>query len=87
LATRVTFAIPEREIENTGITFKRRVDAAMYGEITVHQNHITWRPKNHKFVYRISWDVFADCAKKYGKHLRPKASVVRAKKKLKPAGV
>jgi hypothetical protein len=44
MATRVKFAIPEREIENTGITFKRAVDARFHGDLTIRQNHIDWRP-------------------------------------------
>jgi hypothetical protein len=31
MATRVRFSIPEREIENTGITFRRDVDDVRHG--------------------------------------------------------
>jgi hypothetical protein len=82
----VKFAIPEREIENTGITFKRYVDKVLHGDLTIRQNHIIWRPKNNEFVYRVEWDKLAEFAEKEGKHMRPKASVVKAKKKLKPVG-
>ncbi len=86
MATRVKFTIPEREIEKTGITFKRYVDKALHGELTIRQNHIVWRPKNNEFVYRVEWDKLAEFAEKEGKRTRPKATVVKAKKKLKPAG-
>jgi hypothetical protein len=87
LATRVRFAIPEREIENTGITFKREVNTVRHGELTIRQNDIDWRPKGNEFIYRVKWDKFAEFAVDKGKRLRPKATVVKAKKRLKPAGV
>jgi hypothetical protein len=84
LATRVEFSIPAREIGNTGITFKREVDDELRGELTVSQNHITWRPKGGKFVYRLSWDKLAGFAESKGKHIRQKATPVKSRKKLKP---
>jgi hypothetical protein len=86
LATRVKFAIPEREIENTGITFRRSVGTALHGDLTIRQNHVDWRPKNNEFIYRISWDKLAEFAETKGKRTRPKATVVKARKKLKPMG-
>jgi hypothetical protein len=86
LATRVKFAIPEREIENTGITFRRNVDNVLHGDLTIRQNHIVWRPKNNEFIYRISWDKMAEFVEEKGKRLRPKATVVKAKKRLNPTG-
>jgi hypothetical protein len=84
LATRVEFSIPAREIGNTGITFKREVDDELRGELTVSQNHITWRPKGGKFVYRLTWDKLAGFAESKGKHIRQKATPVKSRKKLKP---
>lgn len=84
MATRVKFVIPEREIENTGITFKRTVDKGFHGDLTIRQNHIDWRPVNNEFVYRVSWDKFAEFAQAEGRRVRPKATVVKSKKKLKP---
>jgi hypothetical protein len=83
MATRVKFAIPEREIENSGITFKRNVDDSIYGDLTVRQNHLEWRPKGNEFVFRISWDQLAAYAEDSGKRSRPKTTVVKARKKLK----
>ena len=83
MATRVKFAIPEREIENTGITFKRDVDKELHGDLTIRQNHIDWRPKGNEFIYRISWKELAEFAEANGKRLRPKATTVKARKKLK----
>lgn len=85
MATRVKFAIPEREIENTGITFSRVVDGELHGDLTICQNHIIWRPKNNELVYRVSWGKFAEFAVEKGKNYRPKASTVKSKKKLKAA--
>jgi hypothetical protein len=82
----VKFAIPEREIENTGITFKREVSTGRHGELTVRQNDIDWRPKGNEFIFRVKWDDFAAFAVDNGKRLRPKATVVKARKKLKPTG-
>jgi hypothetical protein len=82
----VKFAIPEREIENTGITFKRDLDNVLHGDLTIRQNHIDWRPKGNEFIYRVSWDKLAEFAETKGRHMRPKATVVKSKKKLKPAG-
>lgn len=86
LATRVRFSIPEREIENTGITFRRIVDSELHGDLTICQNHIVWRPKNNELIYRVSWEKFAEFAVEKGKNLRPKASAVKSKKKLKAVG-
>jgi hypothetical protein len=85
LATRVKFAIPEREIENTGITFKRDVDNELHGDLTIRQNHIDWRPKGNEFIYRIAWSKLAEFAEANGKRIRPKATAVKARKKLKGA--
>jgi hypothetical protein len=82
VATRVRFAIPEREIENTGVTFKRIVDGQRRGYLTVRQNHLEWKPKNGKFIYRVRWEDFATYAKKKGKHVRPKTTAVSSKKRL-----
>ncbi len=86
MATRVRFAIPEREIENTGITFRRSVDEGLYGDLTIRQNYIDWRPTGNEFIYRVSWDKLADFARERGRRMRPKATAVKAKKKLKPSG-
>lgn len=87
MATRVKFSIPEREIENTGITFKRNVGKDLHGDITIRQNYIDWRPKNNEFIYRVSWEKLAKFAETEGKYMRPKATTVKSKKKLKPATV
>jgi hypothetical protein len=87
MATRVKFAIPEREIENTGITFKRDVDKTFHGDLTIRQNHIDWRPTKNEFIYRVSWDKLAEFAEAKGRRMRPKATVVKARKKLKTTGV
>lgn len=82
MATRVRFAIPEREIENNGITFRRDVNDVRHGTLTVRQNHLDWRPANHEYMYRITWDAFARFVEQNGARLRPKATAVRASKKL-----
>jgi hypothetical protein len=83
LATKVRFAIPERQIEQTGITFKRTTDNGLHGELTIRQNHIAWRPKGNEYVFEVSWKNFAKFAEDRGKRVLPKATVVKAKKKLK----
>ena len=82
MATRVKFAIPEREIENTGVTFNRDVDGERHGALTIRQNHVDWRPKGNELVYRVSWDALARYAEECGRRVRPKTTAVRAKKKL-----
>ena len=86
MATRVRFAIPEREIQNTGITFKRDVNNVLHGDLTIRQNDVEWRPTKNEFIYRISWGKLAEFAEANGKRIRPKATAVKAKKKLNPAG-
>jgi hypothetical protein len=83
MATKVRFAIPEREIEQSGVTFKRDTDAGRHGELTVRQNHVLWRPKKYEHVFRLTWEQLGNLAEEHGKKIRPKMSVVRAKKKLK----
>ncbi len=83
MATKVRFAIPEREIEQTGITFKRIIDSGLHGELTIRQNHIVWRPKGNEYVFQVRWDKFAEYAETKGKRIRPKATTVKARKKLK----
>ncbi len=87
MATRVKFTLPEREIENTGITFRRILDEGLYGDLTIRQNYIDWRPTGNEFLHRISWDELARFAKSEGRRIRPKATAVRAKKKLRSNGV
>jgi hypothetical protein len=86
VATRVKFAIPEREIENTGITFRRDVNSELHGELTIRQNQVDWRPSGNEFIFRVTWRQFADFAQEKGKRMRPKATVVKPRKKLKPVG-
>lgn len=83
MATRVKFAIPEREIENTGITFKRNVNKGLHGDLTIRQNDIDWRPNGNEFIFRITWSKLAKFAEANGKRIRPKATTVKARKKLK----
>lgn len=83
MATRVKFAIPEREIENTGITFRRDVDSVLHGELTIRQNQVDWRPSGNEFIFRVSWRQFADFAQSNGKRVRPKTTAVKPRKKLK----
>ena len=85
MATRVKFSIPEREIEHTGITFKRDVDNELHGDLTIRQNHIDWRPKGNEFIYRIAWGKLAEFMEANGKRIRPKTTAVKARKKLKSA--
>ena len=82
MATRVRFAIPEREIENTGITFSRVTDSGGFGKLTIRQNHLVWRRNGFEYVYTVSWDAFAKFAEDNGKREKPKTTAVRAKKKL-----
>lgn len=83
MATQVKFSIPEREIQNTGITFIRTVNGTRSGDLTIRQNHIVWRPAKNELVYKLSWDKLANFAENDGKKTRPKTTSVRAKKKLK----
>jgi hypothetical protein len=71
---------------HTGITFQRIVGKELHGNLTIWQNNIDWRPKGNEFVFRVSWDKLADFAKANGKRVRPKATALKAKKKLKPGG-
>jgi hypothetical protein len=84
LATRVRFAIPEQEIGNSGISFRRELDEGLHGDLTIRQNHIDWRPKDKQFIYRVTWDKFAAFAQAEGTRQKPKATVVKARKRLKP---
>ena len=84
MSTKVRFSIPEREIEQTGISFKRSTDEGFHGELTIRQNHIEWRPSGNTYVYRVTWKQFADFAEEdRKKRVLPKATTVKARKKLK----
>lgn len=83
MATKVRFAIPEREIEQSGVTFKRDTDAGRHGELTIHQNDLLWRPKGNEYIFRVSWVNFGRFAVESGKRELPKATAVKSKKKLK----
>jgi len=87
LATKVRFAIPEREIEQTGITFKRTTDDGLHGELTVRQNDLIWRPKGNEYVFEVSWKTFAKFAEEEGKRKLPKTTSVKSRKKLKSLAV
>ena len=82
MATKVTFAIPQREIEKSGVTFRRYVNSSKHGALTVRQNYLDWKPADAKFFFRVTWDAFAKFAKKDGKHTRPRTTAVRGTKQL-----
>jgi hypothetical protein len=82
MATKVSFAMPRREIEQTGITFRRKTDNGLHGELTVRQNHLVWRPKGNEYVFELTWEQFAEFAES-GKRIRPKMTAVKVKKSLK----
>ena len=83
MATKVRFAIPEREIEQSGVTFKRETDEGRRGELTIRQNHILWRPKGNEYIFKVSWDKFGEFAVSNGRRELPKMTAVKAKKKRK----
>ena len=83
MATRVSFAIPRREIEQTGITFTRRTDSGLHGELTVRKNHLVWRSTNDQYTYEVPWGEFEVFAVKKGRKVRQKATPVKGSKKLK----
>jgi len=83
MATRVSFAIPRREIEQTGITFRRKTDDGLHGELTVRQNHLVWRSRNDQYSYEVPWGEFEVFAVNKGKKIRQKTTPVKGSKKLK----
>ncbi len=84
MATDVRFSIPEQKIGQNGVTFSRSKDGLLHGDLTIRQNTIEWRPKRNQLVYKISWKKFADLIEAETKsRIRPKATKVRATKKLK----
>jgi hypothetical protein len=83
LATKVRFAIPEREIEQSGVTFTRDTDSGRHCQLTVHQNHIVWRPKGKQYVFKVPWEALARFAEKEKWRKFPRATVVRSRKRLK----
>ena len=84
MATKVRFSIPEREIEQTGITFRRTTDDGLHGDLTVRQNHLEWRPSGNTYVFKVTWKKFAEFAEgDKKKRILPKATTVKARKKLK----
>ena len=87
MATKVRFAIPEREIEPTGITFRRTTGSGLHGELTIRQNHIVWRPKGNEYIYQVRWESLAEFAEGNGKRVLPKATPVKSRKKLKSSVV
>jgi hypothetical protein len=56
MANSVKFSIPEREIDNIGVTFVRN----KHGTIIVRQNHLEWLPADHTYPFRITWEQFAE---------------------------
>ncbi|MFZ0802982.1 MAG: hypothetical protein WBQ09_14445 [Terriglobales bacterium] len=59
MANSVKFSIPEREIDNIGVTFVRKTNGHKHGTITVRQNHLEWTPSDHTYPFRITWEQFA----------------------------
>ncbi len=82
MASDVKFAIPERKIGNTGVTFSRQCDGHKHGDIRIRQNFIDWRPSGNEFLFEVRWEAFARFAEKNGRRIRPKTTLVRARKKL-----
>jgi hypothetical protein len=81
--TRLSFAVPLLEIQQTGITFTRKKGTTTHGELTIRQNHIVWRPKGNEYVFNVTWEQLAKFAEENGKRVRPKVTTVKARKKLK----
>jgi hypothetical protein len=86
MATTVRFAIPEREIANNGVTFRRRTTAGDHGSITVRQNYLDWRPSGNTIVFRVTWKQFGKFAEGKDKRIKPKKTAVRAKTRLATKG-
>jgi hypothetical protein len=82
MATKVRFAIPEREIGNNGLTFHRRTTNGDHGSITVRKNNLDWRPSGNTYAFRVTWEEFAQFAMKRDKRLKPKKTPVRANTQL-----
>ena len=83
MATRVSFVIPRREIEQTGVTFKRVTDDGLHGELTIRQNHLIWRSRKEQYSYEVPWGDFEVYAVKNGRKVRQKTTPVKGSKKLK----
>jgi hypothetical protein len=66
MANSVKFSIPEREIDNIGVTFVRKKDGSKHGTITVRQNHLEWTPSDHTYPFRITWEQFAEFSVAHG---------------------
>jgi hypothetical protein len=67
MANSVKFSIPEREIDNIGVTFVRKKNGKKHGTITVRQNHLEWTPADHTYPFEITWEDFADFVIEKGK--------------------
>ena len=83
MATKVKFAIPEREIEQNGVTFTRDTDAGRHGQLTIRQNHIVWRPRGKQYIFKVPWEAFARFAERERWRELPRTTAVRARKRLK----
>jgi hypothetical protein len=81
--TRLSFAVPLLEVQQTGVTFTRKKGTITHGELTVRQNHLVWRPKGNEYVFNVTWEQLAKFAEENGKRVRPKKFPVTAKTKLK----
>jgi len=81
--TRLSFAVPLLEVQQTGVTFTRKKGTITHGELTIRQNHIVWRPKGNEYVFNVTWEQLAKFAEENGKRVRPKKTPVKAKTKLK----
>jgi len=81
MATEVWFSIPRRQIEQTGVTFRRKTNSGLHGELTVCQNDIIWRPKGNEYIFKVSWRQFAAFAQKPENRVLPKMTPVRVKKR------
>jgi hypothetical protein len=67
MANSVKFSIPEREIDNIGVTFVRKKNGSKHGTITVRQNHLEWIPADHTYPYRVTWEDLAEFCESKGK--------------------
>lgn len=60
--------IPAAQIINTDVTVDVKSGDERLGTLLISRGSIDWRPRNGRYVRRLSWERFNDLMEEYGRH-------------------
>ena len=62
---KITFTLPQREIENEDVVFNIFEDGEKFGTVKISKGAIEWIPKKHKKPYKLGWKSFDKAIKEF----------------------